>query len=236
MAVKRAHMITRGYLEAWSNERGLVHVWDAEHEINKPQSLTNATVVSYGYQTTVTSFDLEGYYAEVESQAIPALRSLATGGAPDSAGRSAIVSFLDMHLERGRYADQTKVKVPVWMGSMTEPGRMAEMALGDRLTFARDVDTEAIRLDRLRVERWTWRVVNVQGGLVTGDGAVLLFRKTHGAPLSAVTFPLSPTRLLIIGDGLPGIHPQFNLMIASKCRRWLVDHVDGAVARTFGFR
>lgn len=236
MAVKRAHMITRSYLEAWSNGRGLVHVWDAEHEINRPQSLSSATVVNYGYRTEVTGFDLEAHYGEIESRAIPALRSLASGGSPDRDGRAAVIAFLDMHLERGRYADQAKVKVPVWLGSTTEPGRIAEMALGDRLTFARDVDTDAIRLSTLNIERWHWRVLSIHGGLVTGDGAVLLFRKTARAPITAVTLPLSPTRLLVIGDGLPGIHPQFNLLIASKCRRWLVDHIDGAIARSVGFR
>lgn len=236
MAVKRAHMITRSYLEAWSNPRGLVHVWDAEHEINRPQSLTNATVVGRGYQTLVTGFDLEGHYGQIESQAVPGLRSLADGGGPNPEGRAAIIAFLDMHLERGRYADQTKVKVPVWLGSTVEQGRMAEMALGDRLTFARNVDRDTIRLAALNVERWPWRVLAIHGGLVTGDGAVLLFSKTGGAPVTAVTFPLSPTRLLVIGDGLPGLHPQFNLLIASKCRRWLVDHVGGPVARTVGFR
>lgn len=235
MSVKRAHMITRGYLEAWSNDRGIVHVWDAEHQINHPSSITNATVVSHGYRTAVTPFDLEGDYARIEGGALPALRGLATGGAPNSDGRAAIVSFLDMHLERGRYADQAKVRVPVWLGSTTEPGRMAEMALGDRLTFARDIDTDAIRLHRLGLDRWTWRVLPISGGLVTGDGAVMLFNRGNG-PVCAVTFPLSPTRLLVIGDGLPGVHPLFNQLIASRCRRWLVDHVNGPVARAIGGR
>jgi hypothetical protein len=54
---------------------------------------------------------------------------------------------------------------------------MAEMALGDRLTFARDIDTDAIRLRRLNLDHWTWRVLTISGGLVTGDGAVMLFNR-----------------------------------------------------------
>ena len=234
MSVKRAHMITRGYLAEWANDRGLVHVVDAEHRISRPQSLTNATVVAYAYRSNVLTLDLEAHYSRIESEGLSALRNLATGGAPNRDGRAAIIAFLDMHLERGRYADQTKVTTPAWMGSTPAPGRMIEMSLGDRLTLARDVDTDAIRLENLNVERWTWKVLDIHGGLVTGDGAVLLFHRNDGAPVTAVTFPLSPTRLLVIGDGLPGLHPLFNQLIASKCRRWLVDHVDGAIARAFG--
>lgn len=234
MSVKRAHMITRAYLEAWANERGLVHVWDAENELNRVSSLTDATVVRYAYRTNVTSFDLEAHYARLENRAIPALRSLANGGGPSRDGRAAVIDFLDMYLERGRYADQAKVKMPVWVGSTSSPGHMADMGLGDRLTFAKDLDTESVRLAHLDLEVWTWRVLSINGGLVTGDGAVLMFTRTQGGPVSAVTFPLSPTRLLVIGDGLRGIPPSFNLLTASRCRRWLVDRVDGALARTPG--
>jgi len=236
VTVKRAHMITRAYLASWANERGHVHVWDGENEISRPQPLANATVVNYAYRPLVTNFDLEADYARIENRGIPALRSLATGGAPNREGRDALVTFLDMHLERGRYADQAKVRVPAAMGSTTAPVQMVDMALGDRLTFARDVDTDAVRLRRLDLEKWRWRVHHVESGLVTGDGAVLLFRARSGEGVGAVTFPLSPSRLLVIGDALDGLSFPINLLIANACRRWLIDQVDGAMARAASFR
>jgi hypothetical protein len=229
--VKRSHMITRAYLEQWANDRGVVHVFDGENNVNHPSSVLNATVVSYGYRAEVVPFDLEAHYEKIESRAIPALRGLASGAFPNRDGRSAVVSFLDMHLERGRYADQAKVRMPAWLGDTSGPGRVAEMALGDRLTLARDVDTGAVRLEPARLETWDWRVLPISGGLVTGDGAVLLFQATESSGLSAVAFPVSPDKLLVIGDGLPGIPPYLNFIIMGRCRRWLVDRVDGQIAR-----
>lgn len=234
MSVKRAHMITRGYLEAWTNDRGLLHVWDAENRINGVQSLNNATVVSYAYRTEVTSFNIEADYSRIESGSLPALRNLATGGGPNRDGRAAIIQFLDMHLERGRYADQAKVTVPVALGSINAPVKIMDMGLGDRLTFSRDIDTDVVRLSTLDLERWRWRVYEVESGLVTGDGAVLMFQQTTGAPVNAVTFPLSFDKLLVIGDGIDGLALHINQLISSKCRRWLVDRVDGDIARTVG--
>lgn len=159
LMVKRSHMITRAYLEQWADGRNRVHVFDAESEANYPTSVTNATVVSYGYRPEVLTVDLESVYEKIESRAVPALRSLASGGAPNREGRAAVVSFLDMHLERGRYADQAKVKMPAWLGSAVTPGRMADMALGDRLALAKDLDTGALRLNPAELEAWPWRVV-----------------------------------------------------------------------------
>ena len=42
-------MITRAYLAAWANDRGQVHVWDAENVFSRAQLLVNATVVNYAY-------------------------------------------------------------------------------------------------------------------------------------------------------------------------------------------
>ena len=143
---------------------------------------------------------------------------------------------MDMHLERGRYAYEAKVRVPAAMGSTTAPVQMVDMGLGDRLTFARDVDTEAVRLRRLDLERWRWRVHHVDSGLVTGDGAVLLFHGRSGSEVAAVAFPLSPSRLLVLGDALDGLSFPINLLIANACRRWLVDRVGGDMARSLSLR
>jgi hypothetical protein len=234
LMVKRAHMITRAYLEAWANSRGLLHVWDAENGINRPTSLTNATVVSFGYKTSISLVDVEAKYAQIESKAIPALRNLAQGGTITTDGQLAIVDFLDMHFERGSFADQSKVKTPVWRIGGPQRIEEVDMTVGDRLVLADELSRNLIRLYSLHIERWRWRVIDVREELVTGDGAVLPFRKTYNGPIITVTFPLSATKLLVIGEGLPSVPRHFNYLIVNRCRRWLVDQIDGAMVRTIG--
>lgn len=238
MTVKRAHMVTRGYLAAWANGRDLVFVADAEAKRGGVRSLRDATVVSYAYRTEMTTLDLEAEYGRIESDAVPALKNLAQGGSVDSKGVAAIIRFLDMHIERGRWADQAAVRVPVGVATVgiDHPGsdfRMAQMGLGDRLVLSRNEDLApgGLQLSDMRVERWRWRVVPVDSGLVTGDGAVIVGRPHDGAPVNTVCFPLSPTRLLVVGNGLDGATVPVNAIIASQCRRWLVDHVEGDFAR-----
>lgn len=231
MAVKRAHMVTRVYLEGWANDRGVVFVWDAESGTFGVRGLINATVVSYAYRTEQTTLDLEAHYANIEGNGIAAFRNIITGGTLNSDGRAAAIEFLDMHLERGRYADQAAVRMPVGIGNIVTGGfEMGEMTMGDRLVLSESMNKEAIRISRLGVERWPWRVATVNSGLITGDGAVLMWERRAGAGVTTVTFPLSPTRLLVLGDDLPNV--PINALIANRSRRWLIDHVDGDVARS----
>ncbi len=236
MTVKRAHMVSRGYLRAWANPRDLVHVWDSENRISRTQPVGNATVVNFAYRTEVANLDLEAEFGRIESNALPAIRSLADGGAPNRDGRAAIIDFLDMHLERGRFADQAKVRVPVIKGSFTggEPEAIG-MGLGDRITFSRDVDLDAIRLRKLNLERWRWRVYEMNNGLVTGDGAVLMFNHRPAHEPDAVTFPLSPTRLLVLGDVFGPPSDNINLLVIEHSRRWIVDRVEGRFTQALAF-
>lgn len=232
MTVKRAHMVSRGYLQAWGNNRGLVYVWDGEAGVSGVRSLTNATVVGYAYKTEHTTLDLEAEYAGIEGRGLSAMRNIANGGSLNSAGRDAMIEFLDMHLERGRYADQAGVRMPIAMGNLfSGQVEMTEMGLGDRLVLSKDINKEALRIASLRVDRWPWRVFEVSGGLITGDGAVLIWEQRRGSGITSISFPVSPTRLLILGDSVPADSP-INALIARNSRRWLVDHVDGNVARS----
>lgn len=235
MAVKRAHMVTRGYLEAWSNARRQVHVWDMEHKIDGVRALGDATVVGHAYRTLVVTHDLEGEYGKIENAAIPALRALATGGDPNRAGRAAIIAFLDMHVERGRYADQASVTLPAATGNMDGSIELVEMGLGDRLSLAEGLDRQAPRLSGLQLERKRWHVIDLgTDQLITGDGAVLPFGERDQT--RTVTFPLSPAKLLLIGDNVLGRNVPFNWLVAQRSRRWLVSHVDGHIARALRFR
>lgn len=236
MPVKRAHMVTRGYLAAWANDRNQVFVADAEAGRAGVRSLGDATVVGYAYRTEITNVDLESEYAAVESNAVPAIRNLASGGSITSGGRDAIVHFLDMHLERGRWADQSAVRIPVGIATIDQPGgdfRMAQAGLGDRLALSRieGLGPNDLKIANLGIDRWPWRVAAVESGLVTGDGAVLAVSQRDGDAVTTVSFPLSPTRLLIIGEGFGRTAVPINGVIAGRCRRWLVDRVDGEAAR-----
>jgi len=234
MTVKRPHMVTRGYLQAWANNRNVLYLWDAESGRTGPQSINNATVHGHAYDTEHTTLDLEAEFGRIESDALPAIRSLAQGGQPNDDGRAAVVRFLDMHLERGRYADQTSVTTPFAKLDVFNGGvEMAEMGLGDRLALSRDIDKDAVRLSNFDLLRWRWRVgMSAEGLLLTGDGAVLLFERTKGTGVATITFPLSPTRLLVLGADLPPAPLRdLNAFTIAKSRRWLVDRADGVFAR-----
>jgi hypothetical protein len=136
-----------------------------------------------------------------------------------------------MWVERGRWADQAAVRMPVAImaSSYAEGVRMSEMGLGGRVVLSRlkDLGADGLQLAELGIERWPCRIAAVESGLLTGDGAVLAVRQNNEAPVSTVCFPLSPTRLLVVGAGFGRTAVLINAMIASRCRRWLVDRPMG---------
>jgi len=218
-------MVSRGYLENWANGRGQVFVHDKDRpEHSGARSLADATVVRYAYRTDLTTLDLEGEYAGIEGKGIPGIRSLAAGGVVSEPGRAAVIDFLDMHRERSGFADQARVTVPLAAGDLhSRTVRKVEAGMGDRIVLSRAVDTTRVRVRDLPVHRWRWRIVPVESGLVTGDGAVLLWADRKD--VTAVSFPLSPTRLLVIGNGLDGVRIPINRLIADRCKRWVVSRI-----------
>jgi hypothetical protein len=223
--VKRAHMVSRGYLEQWSNARGLLLVHDKENSTTNPvRSLGDATVVRYAYRTQLTTIDLEREYSTIESRGIPALRTLGAGGLVTSVGEEAIISFLDMHRERGGFADKTKESLPLAAGDVFTGGmQMVNAGLGDRIALSRVIDQSRVRLTSLDLRHWRWHVFGVESGLITGDGAVLLWGRNGN--INAISFPLSPTRLLIIGNGLEGATVPINDLVAANSKRWIVGKI-----------
>ncbi|WP_312099758.1 DUF4238 domain-containing protein [Corynebacterium dentalis] len=223
MAVKNAHMVSKSYIRAWADERNVVDVIDLQHGRGYPSSYMSATVVSYGYEPEVLTRDLERDYGRIEDRGIPAIVKLRKGYTLTAVERSAVVAFLDMHLDRGRYADQTKVRVPALV--VKSGGRIehAELNLADRLLLSQSI-RDVLRLTTLGLEQWPWQIREVNG-LITGDGAVLVWRSTDGADISTVTFPLSPTQLLVIGQNPPDdvrFKLLLNVLHAEKSRRWIV--------------
>ena len=60
-----------------------------------------------------------------------------------------------------------------------------------------------------------------QMGYPRGDRAVLRWRATDGADMSRISFPLSPTQLLVSGEDLPD-DVRLNTQLAMNSRRWIV--------------
>lgn len=219
MNVKRAHMVSKGYIRAWADANDQVDVLDLEHVQGRTSTIANATVVRYAYEPQVLSHDLESDYARIESKGIPAIRKLCNENSLTSAEQSAIVAFLDMHLDRGRYADQTKIRTPAVLLKTGGQLEDTELNVGDRLLLSQSFH-EVTRLAALGLEQWPWRVRQAQH-LATGDGAVLLWRPTDGAEISTVSFPLSPTQMLVIGQDLAD-DVRLNTLLAMNSRRWIV--------------
>ena len=217
--VRRAHMLTKAYIRAWADERKRVDVIDMGRNYGYPSSVNNATVRSFAYEPNVLTHDLEQEYSVVESNGMQAIARLrGEGPTLDDKTSDSMIAFLDMHLDRGRYADQTEVRTPAVLFKTDGTIEDVEFNVADRLLLSQSMK-DVVRLNALGLGSWDWRVV--LGEFVTGDGAVLMFSETKGAEVCTVAFPLSPTQLLLIGRPFDGPVP-LNPLIAKRSRRWLV--------------
>lgn len=220
MGTSLGHMVSRGYLAAWADKRNTVDVIDIQGQRGFPSSIFTATAVSDVYNPEVLTHDLEDTYSKIETDGIPVIVKFRDG--PQSvtaAERDAMIAFLDMHLDRGRYAHRAKVRAPAQVLRRGGQVEKVELNLGDALLISQN-HPDVLRLKTLGLGDWEWRVWTVEG-LVTGDGAVLLWTLPGGSEICTVTFPLSPTRLLIIGRELPdGV--RMNDRVTSNSNRWIV--------------
>jgi hypothetical protein len=220
MGVKRGHMVSEGYIKAWADKRNVVDVIDVQDRRGFSTSVHNATVVSYVYDPNVLTRDLEKAYSKIEDFGTPVIVKLREGESLADEEFDAMITFLDMHLDRGRYADQTKLRAPALVLKIGGEVEEAELNLGDVLWLSQSLP-EVRRLKTLGLDQWEWQAWPVEG-LVTGDGAVLLWgSSTKDAEVCTVTFPLSPDRLLVIGRQLPDGVPM-NDRIAFNSKRWIV--------------
>lgn len=220
MVVKRGHMVPKGYLKAWADHRGRVEVIDVQQQRGFLSSIHNATVVNHVYDPNILAHDLERDYAAIEDLGIPVIVKLRDGAQRLTVDeREAMIAFLDMHLDRGRYADQTKLRVPAVVFKTGGEFEQAGLGLGDLLLLSRS-RPEVLRLTALGLDQWEWRVLDVND-LVTGDGAVMLWAPTKDVPICSVSFPLSPKRLLVIGQDLPDF-PALNVRMVANSKRWIV--------------
>lgn len=219
-------MVSKFYLRAWGDEKDCVDVIDLEQGRGFKTAIGSATVVSYVYDPDFLTHDLEGQFGKIESAAAPALKQLREEVPLTEQGQRVIIAFLDMHLERGRYADQAKITTPALVIKTKGETEEVDLKLGDRLLLSRYVEG-AVRLSNLGLERWPWTLYKLYEGesLLTGDGAVLLWSETRDGELDTVTFPLGPELMLVIGRGIDPKIP-INIFVAEKSRRWLVGSAD----------
>ncbi|WP_218682638.1 DUF4238 domain-containing protein [Microbacterium sp. BF1] len=212
-------MITKGHLAAFADDRNVVDVLDVLEGRGYPSSIENATVVSYVYDPSVFTHDLEKQFAEIEDKGVGALNRLRAGVIPTGPDKLAVIEFLDMHLHRGRYADRAGDSQPATLFMKDGSVEETHLNYGDLISLAHD-HPDTLRLTSFGLEGWQWQIYTTTN-LWTGDGAVMLFRPNPDHPLSTVTFPLSPTQLLVIGDDVP---TDFDMSraIARRSRRWVV--------------
>lgn len=216
--VRNAHMVSKGYIRAWANAKKIVDVLDIQDGRGYASSYEKATVVSYAYDPNVLTRNLEREYSLIEGNGTPALVKMRKHEPLTTAETHAVIAFLDMHLDRGRYAHRTKVRAPAVV--LRTGGRVehTELALGDALLLSQSF-RDVLRLKKLGIEQWPWQVREARG-LATGDGAVLLW-PSNGTKITTISFPLSPTRLLVIGEDLPDDVPH-NQLLAENSNRWIV--------------
>ena len=217
--VKNAHMVSKGYIRAWADKRKTVDVLDLQDGRGYTSSYLRATVVSYAYDPNVLSRNLERDYSLIEEAGTPALVKIRQGEPLSTTEAQAVVAFLDMHLDRGRYAHRTKVRAKALVLRTDGRVEQAELALGDALLLSQSLP-EVLRLTQMGLEKWPWHV-REETGLATGDGAVLLWRTTDRPQISTISFPLSPTQLLVIGEDLPDDAPV-NRRLEQNSKRWII--------------
>jgi hypothetical protein len=212
-------MVTAGYIRAWADENNVIDVLDVQDGRGYHASYKNASVVSYVYDPAVLTLDLESEYGVIEGAGISAFSKLRAGEGLAEAEAAAAIAFLDMHLHRGRYADRAGVRVPALLVMKDGTTQEKELLLGDMLPLAHQ-HPDTLRLTTLGLETWTWQIF-MTDCLYTGDGAVMLWRPDTDHGLATVTFPLSPTQLLVIGEDIPADF-DINRAIVNNCRRWVV--------------
>jgi len=216
---RRGHMVSKGYISAWANERNVIDVLDVQDRRGYPSSIENASVVSYVYDPAVLTHDLEGQFGDIEDAGTSAFTKLRAGDELTPSDTAAVVEFLDMHLHRGRYADRAGDTQPAVLMMKDGSVQDAELNYGDLLSLAHD-HPDTLRLTTLGLEQRVWKLYPMEG-LYTGDGAVLLWGHGPNADPTTITFPLSPTQLLVIGDDLAD-DININRFIVHNCRRWIV--------------
>ena len=156
--VRRSHMVSRRYISAWGDKRGRIDVIDLEERRGYVTTYERATVVSYVYDSSfLEQENLEAQFGKIESKGIPALVKLREGTPIDQVDQRNVITFLDMHIERGRYANQAKVTTPALAVKVDGTTEDIDLRLADRMILSRYLEG-AEKLEDHRLENWPWAV------------------------------------------------------------------------------
>lgn len=219
--VKRAHMIPESYMLPWADENGDVYVGDVANERGMILRTSNATVVKYAYRTAVLRHDREAHYAQIESRGIAAIRSACESRTVVPSSRRDLTEFMDMFIERGLYADQANLSVPVIRGAFdSDEIEEVEFKLGDMISLHRDLNPDEPTLQKLGIEQWEWQTIEQPHAMMTGDNAVIPISTEDRT--STVLFPLDPFTLLVVGDIPHDLQFSVTNFIAQTSRRWII--------------
>lgn len=146
-------MLTKAYLGAWADDRGTLDVLRHAATTCHPLSINNATVVGGADDPLVLTHDLEGEYASIENRGVPAILKLRRGSELASSESTAVIVFLDMHLDRGRYADQAGTFIPATLLKTDASIENVDFSVADRLRLSQSLP-EILRLAPLCLEQW----------------------------------------------------------------------------------
>ena len=205
----------------WADENGDIYVADTQNERALILRASNATIVKYAYKTAVLKHDREAHYSQIETRGIRAIRAACSGAEFSQSDRRDLTDFMDMFIERGLYADQSDLLVPVIRGSFDSIElKEVEFNLGDMISLHKDLNASDVTLRDEGIEHWDWAVVEQPHPMMTGDGAVICIK--HGEQLTTVLFPLSPFKLLIVGEAQLDLSFSVTEYIAYVSRRWII--------------
>ena len=219
--VKRAHIIPKSYMLPWADENGDIYVADAQNGRALILRASNATIVKYAYKAAVLKHDREAHYSQIETRGIRAIRAACSGAELNQSDRRDLTDFMDMFIERGLYADQNDLSVSVIRGSFdSDEFEEVEFNLGDMISLHKDLNASDVTLRDAGIENWNWAVVEQPHPMMTGDGAVICIKLDE--QLTTVLFPLSPFKLLIVGEAQPDLSFSVTKYIASVSRRWII--------------
>jgi hypothetical protein len=139
MGVKRGHMVSEGYIKAWADKRNVVDVIDVQDRRGFSTSVHNATVVSYVYDPNVLTRDLEKAYSKIEDFGTPVIVKLREGESLADEEFDAMITFLDMHLDKASCPRACSENRRRGRGSRVEPWRCAvALPIAPRSAEAKD--------------------------------------------------------------------------------------------------
>lgn len=238
---KRHHTVTKAYLELFTDEIGLVAVFDKQTGNEYETDPINAAVIG-NFNTVnmpgVPPDAIEASLSEGETAAVTAIVKLQADAFPDSAERIAIARFVALHFARTpafrRFCDELAVSMQSWIHEMTA-SLAKNLAIPPELVGAPDLAfdqnehvatmLEAIETAWRELYLRSWTIV-VLPNMVTSDFPVLLNPKPELARFGLgigtaeeVAFALGPGHALVLSK--PHMGPDRRVALEPEAEMYL---------------